>query len=335
MAVRGGLGIAVVLALHCVVADIRAAAFGDWSDSDATDTDSDDPTVTVTATATATATAVPTSSLVTATSGVSSDNATSSSGASSSSGADLDQGTKAGIAIGVVLGVCFLAGAIFMITRRWLRNRRANGLSPHDPNNPHLLVANNVPLPGDDRGPGSEEKRSMITTSSAGGGAYRPWFDTGMGSTELEAGSGGGHGQAKLSGPSVWAQDKTELPTPGRDATLELPGAERTRLEPVELPAELPAAMPLMPPDPNQDNAVDGVGRMGTWRRGSQNTWATGTSSSPNTGTFVSSPTGTSSTGDVFQGAVSPYSTNSDGNNAGKAKGFVESPTSVLSKHKD
>lgn len=324
MAVHDGLNIAVVIVLH-LVADTRAAGFRrDGPDTDTPDNDPpdpDDPTVTVTATATAT----PTSSVVAATSGTSSDNSTLSSGASSSNGVELDQGVKAGIAIGVIVGVFFIAGVIFMIVRRWLRNRRTNKLSPDDPNNPHLAARNVLPS-GGGGGTGSE-KRSVITTSSADGGANRPWFDTGMGSTELEAGRGG----PPTLGPSSWAHEKAELPTPRRGMTPELPDARGTWFEPVELPA----AMPFMPPDPNQGEAVDRMGMVGVWRRGSQSTWATGTTSSHNTGTYVSSPTGTTTTGEVFQGTISPCSTGSDGNNVGKASSLVEAPNSVLPRNKD
>lgn len=329
MAVHDGLDIAVVIVFH-LVADTRAAGFRrdgldtDTPDNDPTDPpDPDDPTVTVTATATATQTG----SVVAATSGTTSDNSTLSSGASNSNGGEVDQGVKAGIAIGVIVGVFFIAGAIFMIVRRWLRNRRANNLSPDDPNNPRFLAARNVPPSGGGGSTGSEEKRPVITTSSADGGANRPWFDTGTGSTELEAGRGG---PPRL-GPSSWALEKAELPTPRRDMTLELPDARGTRFEPVELPA----AMPFMPPDPNQDEAIDRMGMVGVWRRGSQSTWATGTTSSHNTGTYVSSPTGTTTTGEVFQGTISPCSTGSDGNNAGKTTSLAECPNSVPPRNKD
>lgn len=309
MIAHDGLDVAAVFVLH-LVSDTRAAVIrrdGPDTDTDTdidtdpTSADVDDPTVTVTATATATPTgnAASASSSTTGTSSLST-------GVGSSSGVHLDQGVKAGIAIGVIVGVFFIAGAIFMIFRRWLRNRRAKRLGPQDPNNPAMR---NIPPPaGGAAGYSAEDKRSTITTISGDGGT-RPWFDTGVGSTELEARDRRG----KL-GPPSWVEEKAELPTPRRDRTVELPDAVGTRFEPVELPA----AMPLMRDDRNQGDVADRLGMAGVRRSGSQNTWTTGTMSSFKSGTLVPSPTGTTGTDEGNQGVISPCSTGSDYNRPGK-----------------
>lgn len=310
MITHDGLDIAAVFVIH-LVSDTRAAMIRrDEPDTDTdidTDTaDVDDPTITVTATASAT----PNGNAASATTNTTG-NSTLSTGAGSSSGVHLDQGVKAGIAIGVIVGVFFIAGAIFMIGRRCLRNRRAKRLAAQNSNNPHLVVAGNMPPPGGagDGAPGyvAEEKRSTMTTTSEDGGG-RPWFDTGAGSTELEAGGG-----RRVFGPPMWVTEKAELPTPRRDRTAELPDAVGTRFEPVELPA----LVPLMPEDRDEGDVADRLGMAGMWRSGSQRTW-TGTMSSLQSGTLVSSPTGTTSTEEGHQVMISPCSTGSDYNRAGK-----------------
>lgn len=333
MAAHDGLDIAAVFVLH-LVADTRAASIRrdepdvpDVPDvPDADDVDTDDPTTAATAntvTVTATAAVTPT--------GNTTGNSTSSTGAASpggSGGSQLDQGVKAGIAIGAIVAGFFIAGAIFMIVRRHLRNRRAKRLPSHDPNNPQMVLARDTgPSGGGGGGVAGaylpEDKRSHVSTSrkSSGDGSNRAWFDTGMGSTELEAG-GGGRGRL---GISSWVAEKAELPTPRRgsedgprrgDRAAELPDARGTRFEPVELPA----AMPFIPRDRDEDSEVDRLGMMGTWRRGSEGTWGTGTISSLNSGTVVSSPTGTTLTDDITQDKISPCSTGSGSNQMGRSR---------------
>lgn len=321
MAAHEGLDIAAVLVLH-LVADTRAARIRrDGPDTDIdTDTDTDDLTATPTVTVTATAAATPTSNV--AVTSATSGNSTSSTEAGSSSGSHLDQGVKAGVAIGAIVAGFFIAGAIFMIVRRWLRNRRARGMGSCGPNNPQSIAARNIDSSGGTGGTGGDyrpvEKSSHIsniTTSSTGGGA-RPWFDTGPGSTELEA----GHNQGSMGVPS-WVWEKTELPAPRHELemadssrhgvrTAELPDARGSLFEPVELPA----VVPLMPRDRNED-VVDRLGIAGTWSHGSERTWTTGSTSPHNAGTVVSSPTGTTVT---EEGMVSPCSTGSRNNQARK-----------------
>lgn len=316
MAAHDGLDIAAVLVFHLITDTHAAVIRRDDNDNDSTDTD-DATIVTVTTTALAT----PSGSLATAS--ATAGNLTSSTQASDSGGSQLDRGAQAGIAIGAIVGGFFIAGAVFMITRRWLRNRRAKRLGP---NNPHIVVTKDI-RPSNDGGAGgassAEEKAahlSSITTSSGGDrpGA-RPWFDTGTGSTELDANTGAERGRPH--GVSSWILEKAELPTPQPehhvadgfqhgDVRAELPDAKGTPLDPVELPACLPRQS-------EREHEVDSVGMVDARRNYSQRTWTTNTTSSYNASTLVSSPTGTTVTEEGDPSMVSPCSTGSAGNPAG------------------
>lgn len=189
-----------------------------------------------------------------------------------SSAGQLDTKTKAGIAIGVIVGVIFIAGAVFMYwrhrrQRRWQRrndynknnNNNNHGYDPNRPPNMAMAAHNIPPKSASDSSPPLGSVSPPSTNPDAG----RAWFDNGPGSSELpsrEAGerdevAGWVYDKAELSAPeSGGAQApgqlhphqqfhhyfySTELPTAGNQIH-EIPEASACSYAPVELPAAVP-----------------------------------------------------------------------------------------------
>lgn len=188
-----------------------------------------------------------------------------------SSARQLDTGSKAGIAIGVIVGVIFIGGAIFMYwrhrrQRRWQRrnkydkNNNDNGYDPNRPPNMAMVTHNIPPKSVSDSSPPLGSVSPPSTNPDAG----RAWFDNGPGSSELpsrEAREGDGvagwvYDKAELSAPEAGGPQapgqlhphhhqyhqythSTELPTAGNQIH-EIPEASACSYAPVELPAIVP-----------------------------------------------------------------------------------------------
>lgn len=185
----------------------------------------------------------------------------------------LDTGSKAGIAIGVIVGVIFLGGAIFMYwrhrrQRRWQRrnkynnnNNNNNNDNGRDPNQPNMtMVAHNVAHKSVSD---SSPPLGSVSPPSTNPDAGRPWFDNGHGSSELpsreareedgvagwvydkaelsapEAGGVQGGGQLHPQHPFHHYSNSTELPTAGNQIH-EIPETSACSYAPVELPAAVP-----------------------------------------------------------------------------------------------
>lgn len=192
-----------------------------------------------------------------------------------SSARQLDTGSKAGIAIGVIVGVIFIGGAVFMYwrhrrQRRWQRrnkydnnnNNNNNNDNGHDPNRPPnmAMAAHNIPPKSlSDSSPPLGSVSPPSTNPDAG----RAWFDNGPGSSELpsreardeEGVAGWVYDKAELSAPEAGGpqapgqlhphhqyhqySNSTELPTTGNQIH-EIPEASACSYAPVELPAAVP-----------------------------------------------------------------------------------------------
>ncbi|KAK2600744.1 hypothetical protein N8I77_010254 [Diaporthe amygdali] len=180
----------------------------------------------------------------------------------------LDTGSKAGIAIGVIVGVIFLGGAVFMYWRhrrrqRWQRRNKYSNNNSRDPNEPNMTM-NTHNLPPKSVGDSSPPLGS-VSPPSTNPDAGRPWFDNGAGSTELPSRevqerdrvAGWVYEKAELSAPKVGnptaAQqhphyqyyqysNSTELPTAGNQIH-EIPETSACSYAPVELPAALPESV--------------------------------------------------------------------------------------------
>ncbi|KAG6367463.1 hypothetical protein INS49_001653 [Diaporthe citri] len=187
-----------------------------------------------------------------------------------SSARQLDTKSKAGIAIGVIVGVIFLGGAVFMYwrhrrQRRWQRrnkydnNNNGNGYDPNRPPNMSMAAHNIAHKSVSDSSPPLGSVSPPSTNPDAG----RAWFDNGPGSSELPSGearegngvAGWAYDKAELSAPeSGGAQapgqlhphhqfhhysNSTELPTAGNQIH-EIPEASACSYAPVELPAAVP-----------------------------------------------------------------------------------------------
>lgn len=166
----------------------------------------------------------------------------------------LEDGTKAAITIGLILGVLALAAAGCMGVRH-LRRRRRNRRAATDFHKmpPFGPSASNGGPPGDTHHPRPLTPRST-----------RPWFDLGVGSTELPAEETRGvGGQGRVGGWAVrkgkalapvyravappgalpppadgrMPASEAELAAAEESATYEVPGARGTWVLPVELPA--------------------------------------------------------------------------------------------------
>ncbi|KAG8166791.1 hypothetical protein KVR01_002480 [Diaporthe batatas] len=196
-----------------------------------------------------------------------------------SSARSLDTGSKAGIAIGVIVFVIFLGGVVFMYWRRrgrrWGRrnknnnnnnsnnnnnNSNNNNHEGHYPNQPNMaMTAHNVARKSVSD---SSPPLGSISPPSTNPDAGRPWFDNGHGSSELpsrEARDGVGgwvYDKAELSAPEAGSaqeapgrphphhqyhqySNSTELPTAGNQIH-EIPEASACSYAPVELPAAMP-----------------------------------------------------------------------------------------------
>lgn len=179
-----------------------------------------------------------------------------------SSGRQLDTGSKAGIAIGVIVGIIFIGGAVFMYwrhrrQRRWQRqtqyNNNGNGHDPNRPPNMTMTAHNIPPKSGSDSSPPLGSVSPPSTNPDAG----RAWFDNGPGSSELpsrEAREADGvagwvYDKAELSAPDAGGPqapgqlrhypDSAELPTAGNQIH-EIPETSACSYAPVELPAAVP-----------------------------------------------------------------------------------------------
>lgn len=180
----------------------------------------------------------------------------------------LDTGSKAGIAIGVIVFVIFLGGVVFMYWRhrrhrRWQRrdkynndnnnNNNNNGQNSNQPN--MVMAAHNMPRKSlSDSSPPLGSVSPPSTNPDAG----RPWFDNGHGSSELpsrEAREGDGvagwvYEKAELSGAQAPGHlhphqqfhhysNSAELPVAGNQIH-EISEASACSYGPVELPAAVP-----------------------------------------------------------------------------------------------
>ncbi|KAL1876293.1 hypothetical protein Daus18300_002921 [Diaporthe australafricana] len=176
----------------------------------------------------------------------------------------LDSKAKAGIAIGVIVGIIFLGGAVFMYwrhrrQRRWQRRNRYSNTNGRDPNEPQMAMAtHNLPP----KSVGDSPPLGSVSPPSTDPDVGRPWFDNGLGSAELpsrETSQGNGvacwvYDKAELSAPEAGGPsaaqlhphyqyhqypDSTELPTAGNQIH-EIPEASACSYAPVELPAAVP-----------------------------------------------------------------------------------------------
>lgn len=263
-----GLDIAAVLLL--LAKEIGAASIRRKlelrQDDDGIDTPDDDddavaapaPAPTTTDPATATTSAAPTST--------------------ASPGRQLDKGSKAGIAIGVIVLVVFLGGVVFMYWRhrrgrRWGRRNKDHNNNNHNsnnnndnynsqyPNQPNMtMAAHNLARKSVSD---SSPPLGSISPPSTNPDAGRPWFDNGHGSSELpsheardsdgvagwvydkaelgapEAGSAQAPGQLHPHHQYHQYSNSTELPTAGNQIH-EIPEASACSYAPVELPAAVP-----------------------------------------------------------------------------------------------
>lgn len=192
-----------------------------------------------------------------------------------SSTRQLDTGSKAGIAIGVIVFVIFLGGVVFMYWRhrrgqRWGRRNKDNNNNNSNnndnyngqyPNQPNMAMAtHNVARKSVSD---SSPPLGSISPPSTNPDAGRPWFDNGHGSSELpsrEARDSDGvagwvYDKAELSAPEAGSAqapghlhphhqyhqypNSTELPTAGNQIH-EIPEASACSYAPVELPAAAP-----------------------------------------------------------------------------------------------
>ncbi|KAI3399432.1 hypothetical protein diail_6906 [Diaporthe ilicicola] len=176
----------------------------------------------------------------------------------------LDTKSKAGIAIGVIVGIIFLGGAVFMYwrhrrRRRWQRRNQFSNTNSPDRKEPQMAMAtHNLPP----KSAGDSPPLGPVSPPSANLDVGRPWFDNGPGSTELpsrEAGDGdvaaswvypkAELGAPEADGPAAAQRhshyqhhrysDSTELPTAGSQIH-EIPGPSACSYAPVELPAAVP-----------------------------------------------------------------------------------------------
>lgn len=177
----------------------------------------------------------------------------------------LDTKSKAGLAIGVIVGIIFLGGAICMYwrhrrQRRWQRRNQYTNTNGHGPNQRQMAMATHTLPP---KSVGDSPPLGFVSPPSTNPDVGRPWFDNGPGSTELpsrETSHGNGvagwvYDKAELSapgagGPSAAAQlhphyqyhqypGSTELPAAGNQIH-EIPEASACSYAPVELPAAVP-----------------------------------------------------------------------------------------------
>ncbi|KAH8757566.1 hypothetical protein F5883DRAFT_567470 [Diaporthe sp. PMI_573] len=182
----------------------------------------------------------------------------------------LDTGSKAGIAIGVIVFVIFLGGVVFMYWRhrrhrRWQRRDKNNNNNNNDngqyPNQPQMaMAAHNQPRKSFSD---SSPPLGSVSPPSTNPNAGRPWFDNGHGSSELpsrEAREGDGasgwvYEKAELSAPEAGGpqapgqlhphqqyhqySNSAELPVAGNQIH-EIPEASACSYAPVELPAPVP-----------------------------------------------------------------------------------------------
>lgn len=251
-----------IMALVLLLAEeTRAASISNRlelrQDDDGIDTPDDDDDVVAAPTAAPT-----TTDPATATTSAASTEAASSAG-------QLDKGSKAGIAIGVVVGIIFIGGAVFMYWRHrrqrtWQRRNKYNNNNGngHDRNRPPnmTMTAHNVPPKS---ASDSSPPLGSVSPPSTNPDAGRAWFDNGPGSSELpsrEAGQGDGvagwvYDKAELSAPEAggprapgqlhphhqfhYYPDSTELPTAGNQIH-EIPETSACSYAPVELPAAVP-----------------------------------------------------------------------------------------------
>ncbi|POS80151.1 hypothetical protein DHEL01_v201451 [Diaporthe helianthi] len=169
--------------------------------------DDDDDAVPAPAPAPATATATPSAATT----------------STASPGRQLDTGSKAGIAIGVIVFVIFLGGVVFMYwrhrqRRRWERRNKDsnnntttnynNNYTRQYPNQPNMVMAaHNGPRKS---GSDSSPPLGSISPPSTNPDAGRPWFDNGHGSSELLS-----RGARDSDGVAGWVNDKAELSAPG------------------------------------------------------------------------------------------------------------------------
>lgn len=183
----------------------------------------------------------------------------------------LDTKSKAGIAIGVIVGVIFIGGAVFMYWRHWRRrrwqrrnkydnkNNKNNGYDPNRPPNMAMVTHNIPPKSVSDSSPPLGSVSPPSTNPDAG----RAWFDNGPGSSELPSRearegdrvAGWVYEKAELSAPEAGGRQapgqlhphhqyhqyshSTELPTAGNQIH-EIPEASACCYAPVELPAAVP-----------------------------------------------------------------------------------------------
>lgn len=186
-----------------------------------------------------------------------------------SSTRQLDTGSKAGIAIGVIVFVIFIGGVVFMYwrhrrQRRWQRrnkydNNNDNGHDPNRPPNMAMTTHNIPPKSVSDSSPPLGSVSPPSTNPDAG----RAWFDNGPGSSELpdrearemdgvagwvydkvelsapEAGDPQAPGQLHPHHQSHHYSNSTELPTVGNQIH-EIPETSACSYAPVELPAAVP-----------------------------------------------------------------------------------------------
>ncbi|KAI7780733.1 hypothetical protein LA080_015630 [Diaporthe eres] len=188
-----------------------------------------------------------------------------------SSARTLDTKAKTGIAIGVILGVIFIAGAVFMYwrhrrQRRWQRrnnyNNNDNNHNGYDPNRtPNMaMAAHNIRRKSVSD---SSPPLGSVSPPSTNPDAGRAWFDNGPGSSELPSRearerdevAGWVYDKAELSAPDAGGaqapgqlhphhqfhhySNSTELPTAGAQIH-EIPEASACSYAPVELPAAVP-----------------------------------------------------------------------------------------------
>lgn len=165
----------------------------------------------------------------------------------------LDDGTKGGIVIGLIVGVLFLAAAVFMVARHFCRRRQYRKTARDAQRNSHSVSEGNG-------GPLEDTDRSRLLIPSPD----RPRFDHGAASTELPDEETRGsevqervgswmvrQGEASppvyrpvplagpLSPPVAGHRPESEAELVGAEgnATYEVSDVKGTRFIPVELPA--------------------------------------------------------------------------------------------------